>query len=346
VAASSVIIDPAPKPLWWTGAMQDLPKHDAALLGCGGARPYVAGFALARRIADDSGTASGAVAGMLAAPDLLRLVQPASASVAFTLRDTSGCVLLHGNDAQAPQEAGPYSGLIEAYRRLLPAGWGEPAATLVTASIGNLTWTGSVSPAASLALRQAGIDRHGTVIEGVSGALAALAVLFAAVPFLLTARRASRSVVAETVPAAPVPEAAQVADDRPAAPTALVVGFTPAERQRVAARLERAGLDAETAEDGFLALSPSDRAAYMHGALDLMVLDGAHSSLSVQDLLTGLKARGDLHRLRIVLVANGCFAGAFGGPPLAASRLDALVTEIFMTRPQAEPLEALLVAGA
>jgi hypothetical protein len=346
VAASSVTIDTAPKPLWWTGAMPDLPKHDAGLLGCGGARPYVAGFVLARRIADDTGNAAGAVAGLLAAPDLLNLIQPESAGVAFNLRDARGCVLLHSNDARAPQATGEDGALIGFYRHLLPAGWGLPAATEVTASVGNLIWNGTISPRASLALRQAEIGRHGTIIEGFSGALAGLALLLATVPYILASSRRGRADVKEAARQdIPAPPTAPEPDPAPAAPTALVVGFTAAERQRVAARLERAGMEAETAEDSFLALSLPDSAAYMHGALDLMVLDGAHRSFPVQDLLTRLQARDDLDRLRIVLVANGCFAGAFGGPAQRAAGLDALVTEIFVNEIVTETREALLVGG-
>jgi hypothetical protein len=359
IAASSVAIDPAIKPLWWTSAMPDLPKHGAGLLGCGGARPYVTGFALARRIADDAGNGAGAVAGLLAAPDLRKLVQPAGASVAFSLHDAAGCVLLHGNDPATAQSTGDQNSLLRLYRRLLPTGWGQPAETEATASVGNLTWSGVVSPQAALALRQSDIDAHAPVVERWAAGLAVLAVLLAAVPFLQAAGR-RRGAVAQEVPFNEV-EVNEVAVDDPAsheaaqqtaitpparAPlTALVVGFTAAERQRVAARLEREGLEAETAEAGFLALDLAGRAAHLLGGLDLMVLDGANSNLPVHELLTQLKARNDLARLRIVLIANGCFAGAFGGPPQEAPALDELVTEVFSTARVAQSREPVLVAG-
>jgi hypothetical protein len=342
VAASSVAIDPAAKPVWWTSAMADLPTRDTGLLGCGGARPYVAGFVLARRIAGEGGTEAGAVAGLLAAPDLLNMVQPAGGPVAFSLRDSAGCVLLHGNEAQVTQDTGEGGAWLSTYRRmLLPAGWGQPAPVVATAKVGNLVWSGTISPGAALALRQGDIGRHATVIERVSSALAVLGMLLLAVPLWLAkaSRRAPAALPAEKL------EPVAVAQPVPTHPAALVVGFTAAERQRVAARLERAGLEAETAEDGFLALDPAGRAAYMHGALDLMVLDGACSSFRVHELLGRLKRRGDLDRLRIVLMANGCFAGAFGGPAEAAGRLDALVTDIFAVRPGVEVREGLLVAG-
>ncbi len=341
VAASSVAIDPAAKPVWWTSAMADLPTRDTGLLGCGGARPYVAGFVLARRIAGEGGTVAGAVAGLLAAPDLLKMVQPAGGPVAFNLRDSAGCVLLHGNDGRVTQDTGEGGAWLRTYRRMLPAGWGQPAPVVATATVGNLVWSGTISPEAALALRQGDIGRHATVIERVSSALAVLGVLLLAVPLSLSKARRRAPAASPAEKLDPVAAAQPV----PAHPAALVVGFTAAERQRVAGQLERAGLEAETAEDGFLALDPAGRAAYMHGALDLMVLDGACSSFSVHELLGRLKGRSDLDRLRIVLMANGCFAGAFGGPAEAAGRLDALVTDIFAVRPGVEVREALLVAG-
>jgi hypothetical protein len=358
LAATSVAIDPANKPLWWTSSTADLPQHDAGLLGCGGTTPYVAGFVLARRVTDDAGAAAGAVAGRLAASDLLNLVRPADATLPFQLRDATGCVLLHGNEAAAAPAAGDTGpALIRLYRHMLPQGWGMPAATVATARIGNLVWSGTVSPEAALALRQAAIDEHGATVQRAVAGLLGLAALL---PLMLFAsvrrRRGEASVPAEILPlivqAAPPPLALEepepalhLIEPTPEHRMALVVGFTGLERQRVAAQLEFAGMEAETAEDGFLALSLAERADYMHGGLDLMVLDGAFTGFSVQDLLAQLKARTDLDRLRIVLVANGRFAGAFGGPGAAAADNDRLVTDIFATRPAAETREAVLVAG-
>jgi CheY-like chemotaxis protein len=133
----------------------------------------------------------------------------------------------------------------------------------------------------------------------------------------------------------------------PGGRTALVVGFVAGERARVASQLTLSGVTVETAEDGFVALGMAERSVYLHGGLDLLVLDASLDGLPVQALLSRLKGHVDFDRLRIVLISAGRIAGAFGGTPdgkaaPAASDLDALVAGIFGK----VPVPAELQAGA
>jgi CheY-like chemotaxis protein len=120
--------------------------------------------------------------------------------------------------------------------------------------------------------------------------------------------------------------------------TALVVGLSEGLRRRVASHLEAMGLDVETAGDGFMALGAAERAAYQHGALDLLVLDAALVGLPAEVLLLRLQANRSFERMRTVLVSNGPVAGSVEGRadlvvshPVEASDLDRAVGALFET---------------
>ncbi len=375
VAASSVAIDAADKPLWWAPGVLGLPKAQAGILGCAGAKPPGAGFILARRIVDDAGNDIGAVGGSLAMADLAALATPAgpgAGSVAFTLADNTGCVLARGNNEAAGQNpATPGPALFSLYRRWLPKSWLIDPSASVTKRFGNLVWTGTLSPEASLGLQQPAAGRHAALVQTVTLALLGLEALLAAVGLavLIAALRGRReqpprgpadtnlsvqalaamaSMASRPVPARKDSPAEAIARaSAPGGRTALVVGFVAGERARVASQLTLSGVTVETAEDGFVALGMAERSVYLHGGLDLLVLDASLDGLPVQALLSRLKGHVDFDRLRIVLISAGRIAGAFGGTPdgkaaPAASDLDALVAGIFGK----VPVPAELQAGA
>jgi signal transduction histidine kinase/CheY-like chemotaxis protein/HPt (histidine-containing phosphotransfer) domain-containing protein len=120
--------------------------------------------------------------------------------------------------------------------------------------------------------------------------------------------------------------------------TALVVGLSEGLRRRVASHLEGMGFDAETAGDGFMALGAAERAAYQHGALDLLVLDAALAGLPADVLLARLQANRSFERTKTVLVSNGSMASSMEGRadlvvshPVEASDLDRAVGALFET---------------
>lgn len=73
--------------------------------------------------------------------------------------------------------------------------------------------------------------------------------------------------------------------------TALLVGFEPAQRARLAATLHRLGLIAETAPDGFVGLGTAERMMVTRGSLDVIFLD---------DTLTGMPPEVFVRRLRSI----------------------------------------------
>lgn len=141
--------------------------------------------------------------------------------------------------------------------------------------------------------------------------------------------------------------------------TALVVGLSEGLRRRVASHLEGMGFDVETAGDGFMALGAAERAAYQHGALDLLVLDAALAGLPADVLLVRLQANRSFERTKTVLVSNGSMASSMEGRadlvvahPVEASDLDRAVGALFETssplhdvypRAPASPKQRILV---
>ncbi len=118
--------------------------------------------------------------------------------------------------------------------------------------------------------------------------------------------------------------------------TALVVGLPEGLRRRVALHLETVGFVVETAADGFLALGLAERAAHQHGALDMIVIDGALTWLPAEAMVMRLRANRLFERTRIVLVANDPPAGpaearadATLPHPVETAELDRVVAEFF-----------------
>ncbi len=118
--------------------------------------------------------------------------------------------------------------------------------------------------------------------------------------------------------------------------TALVVGLPEGLRRRVALHLESVGFVVETAADGFLALGLAERAAHQHGALDMVVIDGALTWLPADAMVMRLRANRLFERTRTVLVANDPPAGPVEARadatlphPVETADLDRVVAEFF-----------------
>ena len=61
--------------------------------------------------------------------------------------------------------------------QFLSPGWLVPRPAVATAQAGNLTWTGTISPEAALALRTGRINAHATIVIGLAAGLAGLILL-------------------------------------------------------------------------------------------------------------------------------------------------------------------------
>lgn len=86
--------------------------------------------------------------------------------------------------------------------------------------------------------------------------------------------------------------------------TALLIGFEPAQRARLAATLHRLGLVAETAPDGFVGLGMSERMMVTRGALDVIFLDDALTGMPPEVFVRRLRAIELFRDLPIVLVVR------------------------------------------
>lgn len=322
IAASSSGGAPPSGAAWWAAGMAAMPTRHAALLGCGGSRPADGAFMLVRRIDDTNGESVGAVAGPVPASVPQDAAAPAGRAVAYALRDDTGCTLAAGNAGPAAAGGAQEPALARLYRSLLPEGWGKPLGAAVRVGIGNVAWTGTVSPEAALALREAEMARHAVTLESLMLGLLGLQALLAGLP---GAGRV-RGTQVQAAEAAPV--LAGAAPRR----TALVIGLAEAERRRVARHLEAAGFTVDVAADGVTEAVTSGRpeqADRLHRTLDLMILDARLSRVSAEVLLSRLKRRADFVRLRIVLVAQGRIVGAFGGAEAEAPLLDQVIENVF-----------------
>ncbi len=118
--------------------------------------------------------------------------------------------------------------------------------------------------------------------------------------------------------------------------TALVVGLPEGIRRRVASHLERLGFGVETAVDGFVALGLAERSAFLHGCLDLIVVDAAMPGLPAETLLARLQSGMGGDRTRTVVVSNAALAPALRHRadtvvlhPVEAGALERAVVELF-----------------
>ncbi len=194
VASSTVVPSAGGAPVWWFHALPVPQSHGAAIIGCGTAQDG-SGWILARGIESGPDTFAGSVASVLPDGALQDLAAPGDAVLSYSLRDANGCELSRGA-ATAPAAAAN-APLVRLYRAILPARWFTPDPTVTTVSAGNLTWTGTISAAATLGARAAVIDRHAGIILDLVAAFGGVALLLLIAP--LFGRR--RAAIAAPVPA-------------------------------------------------------------------------------------------------------------------------------------------------
>lgn len=85
---------------------------------------------------------------------------------------------------------------------------------------------------------------------------------------------------------------------------ALVVGLSEGVRRRLASQLEGLGFAVDTAADGYIGLGMAERTAATHGALDLVVVDGAMTGMAAEAVVIRLRASRHLQTAHIVWVAS------------------------------------------
>lgn len=85
---------------------------------------------------------------------------------------------------------------------------------------------------------------------------------------------------------------------------ALVVGLSEGVRRRLASQLEGLGFAVDTAADGYIGLGMAERTAATHGALDLVVVDGAMTGMAAEAMVIRLRASRHLQSAHIVWVAS------------------------------------------
>lgn len=163
-------------PTWLPRALAALRSRDVAVLGTGTfeARSWL----LVRRIEDAQGGTAALVASVLPDEAIRALTAPtgdAAGVVDAVLHDADGHELLRGKPRPSIPAEAPT--LVRLYRALLPEGWLVPKHTSATATVGNLSWTGAITPGVALGLGADDIDRRGRGVVAFAGGLTGLALL-------------------------------------------------------------------------------------------------------------------------------------------------------------------------